>query len=84
MTANGEDESYQPMTFNSTAYVSTNREQDEFQFESDAAKENIIVKITMVYESLESDKSIRLVSGVLSWWKQTNTKKDKHSLRRII
>lgn len=66
MTANGVDESYQPMTFNSTSYVSSSREQDEFEFESDLEKENIIVKITMARENASSEKSIRLVSGVLS------------------
>lgn len=66
MTDAAEDELFVPMTLNSTAFVSSNREEDEFEHDALTSKKKIIVKITMVRASTSSSQGIRLVSGVLS------------------
>lgn len=66
MGANGEEENFVPMTKASTAFVRDGVEEDEWTFESDVAKENIIIKITMERASTSSNKGITLISGVLS------------------
>lgn len=66
MTMSGEAEDFQPMNKSSTAFVTDGIEEDEFTFEADSAKENIVLKLTMTRSSTASDKGITLISGVLS------------------
>lgn len=66
MTSSAEAESFVPMTKNSTAFVGATREEDEFQYEGDAPREKIILKLTMKRADTASPQAIRLVSGVLS------------------
>lgn len=66
MTMNGEEENFVPMKKTSTAFVRDGIEEDEWTYEADTPKENIILKITMNRASPTSDKGITLISGVLS------------------
>ncbi|MET3657813.1 hypothetical protein [Sporosarcina psychrophila] len=62
----GEAENFVPMTKKGTAFVTDGIEEDEFLFEADSAKENIVLKLTMTRSSTASEKGITLISGVLS------------------
>lgn len=62
----GEAENFVPMTKKGTAFVTDGIEEDEFLFEADSAKENIVLKLTMTRSSTASNKGITLISGVLS------------------
>lgn len=66
MGANGAEENFVPMTKDSTAYVTDAIEEDEFTYDNGTAAENIIVRLTMERTSASSDKTIKLISGVLS------------------
>ncbi|KAB8126892.1 exo-alpha-sialidase [Gracilibacillus oryzae] len=67
MGMNGDPESYQPMTLESTAFVTDGIEEDEFTFDNGGVEaENIILKLTMTRTSVTSDKGIKQISGVLS------------------
>ncbi|MFJ7971334.1 hypothetical protein [Psychrobacillus sp. NPDC096389] len=60
MTNGTEQEAYSAMTLSNTAPVSLDIVEDQFQFQSDTAKENIFVKLNF------SGGAVTLVSGVLS------------------
>lgn len=62
----GEAENFVTMTKKGTALVTDGIEEDEFLFEADSAKENIVLKLTMTRSSTASEKGITLISGVLS------------------
>ncbi|KAB8139251.1 exo-alpha-sialidase [Gracilibacillus oryzae] len=67
MGMNGDPESYQPMTLESTAFVTDGIEEDEFTFDNGGVEaENIILKLTLTRTSVTSDKGIKRISGVLS------------------
>jgi len=66
MGMNGEEENFVPMTKSSIAFVREGIEEDEWTYEADSPKENIIIKITMTRTSTNSNKGITLISGVLS------------------
>jgi hypothetical protein len=66
MGMNGQSENFQPMTKESTAFVTEGIEEDEFTFDNATDAENIILKLTMTRSSTASDKGIKLISGVLS------------------
>lgn len=66
MVASGEPTSFQPMTKTVTAYVDDGVEEDEFTYEADTTKEDIVIQITQTRTNVTKDVGISLISGVLS------------------
>ncbi|MBU5214343.1 hypothetical protein [Heyndrickxia oleronia] len=66
MGLKGEQEVYEPMFPENSAPVTMGIIEDEFIFESDAPKDNIVVKLTLTRDSADVSDAITLISGVLS------------------
>lgn len=66
MGLKGEQEVYEPMLRENSAPVTMGIIEDEFIFESDAPKDNIVVKLTLTRDSADVSDAITLISGVLS------------------
>lgn len=65
MTLQGEQESYETLTATNTAPVDPETVEDEFYFEADEAKNNIILKLSTSRTDVNIDHKIHLISGVL-------------------
>ncbi|MEG0258902.1 MAG: hypothetical protein RR651_03430 [Lysinibacillus sp.] len=65
MTLQGEQESYVTLTPTNTAPVDSATVEDEFYFEADEAKNNIILKLSTSRPDINIDHKIHLISGVL-------------------
>ncbi|MEK4425381.1 hypothetical protein [Solibacillus sp. FSL K6-1523] len=65
MTLQGEQESYVTLTPTNTAPVDSETVEDEFYFEADEAKNNIILKFSTSRPDNNIDHKIHLISGVL-------------------
>ena len=65
MNLQGEQESYTTLTATNTAPVDSEIVEDEFYFEADEAKNNIILKLSTSRADINIDHKIHLISGVL-------------------
>lgn len=65
MTLQGEQESYTTLTATNTAPVDSVIMEDEFYFEADEAKNNIILKLSTSRADINIEHKIHLISGVL-------------------
>jgi hypothetical protein len=65
MTNVGEQENFVPLTLNESAPIDETITEDEFHYLDAAAKTNIVLKLNISRTDVNSDKSIKLVSGVL-------------------
>ena len=65
MGLEGEQEQYVPMTLDKSAPVSEGVIEDQFIYQVNESKDNIILKIDLSRDSLDVDDSIVLVAGVL-------------------
>lgn len=67
MQMKGEAESYEVLTPNNTAPITSASQvvEDEFYYEAASAKDSIILQIDMTRESVEVNDAILLISGVL-------------------
>ncbi|WP_052344231.1 Ig-like domain-containing protein [Bacillus ndiopicus] len=65
MTLQGEQEQYVKLTADHTAPVSTGVVEDEFYFEANEPKNNIILKLSTTRPNIDVNHKIHLISGVL-------------------
>ncbi|MFK5708591.1 hypothetical protein [Lysinibacillus boronitolerans] len=67
MTMAGEAEAFVPVTTSESVPIANGSTtyEDTFFYESDSAKDNIIVQIDMTRQSVDADDNITLISGVL-------------------
>lgn len=65
MTLQGEQENYVTLASTNTAPVDSATVEDEFYFEADEAKNNIILKLSTSRTDINIDHKIHLISGVL-------------------
>lgn len=65
MTLAGEQEQYVTLTADHTAPVTAGIVEDEFYYEADEQKNNIILKLSTTRANIDMDHKIHLISGVL-------------------
>jgi len=65
MTNGGEPENFVPLTLSESAPIDSEITEDEFHIMDVEAKSNIILKLDLSRTDVSSDKSIKMVSGVL-------------------